>query len=221
MRLRVLSLAVALCAAVPIAAGAQATPDPAERILVPSPVLTLDWERLYEGSLWGQRVRDDLETASAELAAENTRIADSLVAEERALTDRRPAMPPEAFRAEADAFDVRVTGIRAAQEEKARALGRRAEEERQAFIAAAVPLLDGVLEARGAVAVLDARAIIRGLALIDVTAELGARVDATLGAGGTQAASDAPADAAPDTPPDAPEPRPVPEGAAPVPPAAD
>lgn len=181
-----LTVALALGAGLPLALGAQTVPDATERIVVPSPVLTLDWERLYEGSLWGKRVAGDLAKASAELGAENTRIADSLVAEERALTERRPAMSPEAFRAEADAFDARVTEIRAAQEDKARALGRRAEEERQAFIQAAIPLLDGVLEARGAVAVLDSRAIIRGRALIDVTADLGARVDATLGAGGVQ-----------------------------------
>lgn len=152
-------------------------------ILIPSPVLTLDWERLYESSEWGQRVRNDLSVASAELTAENTRIADELVKEERALTERRPKMDPESFRAEADAFDARVVGIRAAQEEKSRALTRRLEEERTAFIEAAVPLLDDLLQARGAAVILDRRVIIRGLAQVDVTEEMAARVNAVLGAG--------------------------------------
>lgn len=190
-------------------AGSAAADD--NVIVLPSPVLTLDWERLYEGSLWGRRVRADIEAASAALSAENTRMADRLVKEERALTDKRPTMDPEAFRAEADAFDQRVVAIREAQEEKSRALARQLEDERTAFVEAALPLLDGVLQARGAAVILDRRVIIRGLAQVDVTEELGARIDAVLGEGPDAAdpppgAGDAPDDAtegAPLAPPEA------------------
>lgn len=210
-----LAALVGLIAALPLAApaqepGAAARPTAESRVIVPSPVLTLDWDRLYEGSLWGRRVRAEFAAASAELQAENTRIAEQLTEEERSLTERRATLDAEVFRREADAFDARVTEIRNAQEEKARAIGRKLEEERQAFIQAAIPQIDAVLQARGAVVMLDARAIIRGLAAIDVTADLAARVDAVIGAGGEPAAGPeaVPADA------------PVPEPA-PAPPAQD
>ena len=159
---------------------------PAQEIIVPSPVLTLDWERLYAGSLWGRRVNAEIAAASRMLQTENTRIADDLVTEERDLTERRPTMSLADFNAAAEAFDQRATGIREAQRAKAQALSRQLEEERQAFIAAAMPLLDDMLATRGAVVVLDARVIIRGLAQADITAELGARVDAEIGDGAGQ-----------------------------------
>lgn len=218
--------AALLGAAAGLAQEAAVAPQPVQgataddnMIVIPSPVLTLDWERLYEGSLWGQRVRADLATASAELTAENQRIADELVKEERALTERRPTMDPEAFRAEADAFDTRVVGIRAAQEDKARALSRRVEDERNAFVEAAVPLLDNVLQARGAAVILDRRVIIRGLAQLDVTEELGRLVDAELGDGA--AVEKSPANAPTPQEPSASEPTAPATGGETTPPAAD
>lgn len=165
------------------AADLVAQPGDDNVILVPSPILTLDWERLYDRSLWGARVTAEASAASSSLATENARIAEGLVAEEKSLTERRASMTPEDFRTEADAFDRRVVGIRAAQEAKARDLARRRDDERQAFIEAAFPLLDDVLRARGAVAILDRRVIIRGAKEIDVTEDLGSRVDAALGDG--------------------------------------
>lgn len=214
-----LAALVGLIVALPMALpaqepGAVARPAAEPRVIVPSPVLTLDWDRLYEGSLWGKRVRAEFAAASVELQAENSRIAEQLTTEERSLTERRATLDAEVFRREADAFDARVTEIRNAQEEKARAIGRKLEEERQAFIQAAIPQIDAVLQARGAVVMLDARAIIRGLAAIDVTADLAARVDAVIGAGDDLAAG---AEAAPA---DAPEAEPAPQPA-PVPPAQD
>ncbi|WP_376872772.1 OmpH family outer membrane protein [Albirhodobacter sp. R86504] len=152
-------------------------------IEVPSPILTLDWEDLYAKSAWGLRVTSEIEAESSTLAQENARIAEDLVADERSLTDRRASMQPEAFRAEADAFDNRVVGIRRAQETKARSLAARAEAERSRFVSAAIGLLDGMIEARGAVVVIDRRAIIRGAGAVDVTAEMVERVDAALGDG--------------------------------------
>ncbi|MFP1646407.1 OmpH family outer membrane protein [Pontitalea aquivivens] len=180
--------------------GAAARPAAEPRVIVPSPVLTLDWDRLYEGSLWGRRVRAEFAAASAALQAENTRITEQLTEEERSLTERRATLDAEIFRREADAFDARVTEIRAAQEEKARAIGRKLEEERQAFVQAAIPQIDAVLQARGAVVMLDARAIIRGLAAIDVTGDLAARVDAVIGPGGEPAAGTEPPAANGDAP---------------------
>lgn len=148
-----------------------------------SAVLTLDWERLYDNSLWGKRVQSEIESASSALRKENDRIASQLEAEERKLTEERLTMPSDQFQQAADAFDTRATDIRKAQKAKADAIQRQLNQEHQTFVQTVVPLLDEVLKARGAVVVLDSRAIIRGLAQADVTAELGARVDKEIGDG--------------------------------------
>lgn len=156
-------------------------------------ILTLDWEELYDGSAWGKRVTAEIAAEGAALTAENNRIADDLVAEEKSLTDRRAGMEPAAFRTEAQAFDKKATEIRAAQNAKAEALNRRFEAERQAFIAALVPLLDGFLAEHKAAMVIDRRVIIRALEGIDVTDELIALADAKLGTGkAAEAAAPAP-----------------------------
>ncbi|MDW4548761.1 OmpH family outer membrane protein [Defluviimonas sp. D31] len=183
--------------AVLLTAGGQ--PAPAQEAIaepVASPVLTLDQERLFAESLWGRRATDRIEAASTELGAENRRIEAELTAEERALTERRPTMAVEEFRAAADAFDAKVTEIRRTQDAKAREIGRLHDVERQRFFAAAFPALREVLRGRGAVVILDSRAIFLAADVIDVTDELIARVDADLGAG-----TDAPVpEAVPDAP---------------------
>ncbi|MFT3689962.1 OmpH family outer membrane protein [Paenirhodobacter sp.] len=182
MRVRA-GLVALLLAGLPLAAPAQQA-EPVIRL--PNPVLTLDWDRLFEGTQWGERIRAELETQSKDLQQENNRIADDLIAEEKALTDRRATMDPEKFRAEANAFDERATGIRNAQKAKAQALSQHLEDERQAFLEAVSPLLDDLLAQRGAVVVLDRRAIIRGIANADVTEEIVHLVDQKFGDGGTK-----------------------------------
>ena len=124
-----------------------------------------------------------IETASAALAAENRRIEAELTAEEKALTDKRPAMPAEEFRKLADDFDARVTEFRQTQDGKARFIGRIHDAERQAFFAAALPVMAEVLRGHGAVAVLDSRAIFLSADAIDATEEMIARIDAEIGEG--------------------------------------
>lgn len=153
------------------------------QIEVPSPILTLDQERLFSDSLWGKRAAADLEAASAALAAENRRIEAELTEEERALTEQRAKMTPEAFRAAADAFDAKVEEIRRERDSKARQLARTRDAERQSFFTAAFPVLGKVLRDRGAVAILDSRAIFMANEQIDVTDDLIARIDAEVGAG--------------------------------------
>ena len=167
-------------------AAAQETVSP-----VPSPSVTLDQERLFSESLWGKRAAERIEARSTELALENRQIEGELTVEERALTDRRATMTPEAFRAPADAFDAKVTEIRQTQDAKLRAIGRLQETERQRFRAAAFPVIGDVVRSRGAVAVLDSRAIFLAAEAIDITDILIERIDTELGAGDDVAAPDA------------------------------
>jgi Skp family chaperone for outer membrane proteins len=159
-------------------AGAQETPEPLQ-----SPILTLDQERLFTETQWGKRAADRIEATSAELAAENRQIEGELTVEERTLTDRRATMTPDEFRAAADAFDAKVTEIRQTQDAKLRAIGRLQETERQRFFAAAFPVIGEVVRSRGAVAVLDSRAIFLAADAIDITDILIERIDTELGAG--------------------------------------
>jgi len=192
-----LCLGLALLPGFVTPARAQQAPVAGEATRPIVPVLTLDWEQLFEETLWGKRIRNDLSEASRALNAENNRIADDLIAEEKALTDKRPTMDPKEFRTEADAFDERATAIRNAQKAKAQALSQNFEEARQAFFGAVAPLLDDMLASRGAVVVLDRRVIIRGLAEADVTAELVKLVDARLGSGPAADGSPTPVPATP------------------------
>ncbi len=152
-----------------------------------SPVLTVDQDRLFAESLWGKRVLGELDAASAALLAENRKIEASLTAEETALTAKRPTMAATAFRELADEFDARVTGIRKAQDSKGHDLGVRRDADRKRFFEAAVPVMVEVLNARGAFAILDGRAVILSVKAIDATDDMRRAIDAQLGDGSNAA----------------------------------
>ena len=176
-----------------------------------SAILTIDQDRLYATSAWGRRAAEHLAEVSSVLAAENRALEAQLVAEERALTDARPTMDPEAFRKEADDFDARVVELRRVQDAKGRAIGRIAEAERQSFYTAALPVMGEVLRRRGAVVVLDSRAIFVSADAIDVTDEMIRAINDEVGAG-----TDAP-DPAPEAGLEPDALRPAPKPAAPTP----
>lgn len=180
---RLFSLLLAFALAFGGAAGAGAQETPRTAINLPSPILTLDPERVYSGSLWGKRVAAEINAELESLAAENERIAAELTTEERDLTERRATMPPDEFRAAADAFDTKVTEIRRTQDAKSRELARRVDAEKLAFYQALLQPMSEVLTARGAVAILDRAAIFLANDTIDVTDDVIERADALLGAG--------------------------------------
>lgn len=214
-----------LCAAtlgVPLALagpGAAQTEAPAPPAAVASaPILTLDRDRLFTGTLFGRAVSSRFEGEATALQAENRRIDAALEAEERLLTERRGTMPPDEFRSLTDDFDSRVEGLRTAQETKARDLSRRRDEARQKFFEAAVPVLGELMTEQGAVAIIDRAALILSFDRIDVTDEAIARIDEVLGDGtGSASAAEPPAqDGAPETAPQTtPETAPDPESSGP------
>lgn len=146
-------------------------------------IMTVDQERLFTETLWGKRMQADLETASRALQAENRKIESALTTEEKLLTDKRVTMASDEFRALADEFDKRVTGIRAAQDGKARELTTRRDADRKAFLDAVLPIMGEVMTARGAVAILDSRAILLSVKSIDATDAIVAAIDAKFGDG--------------------------------------
>lgn len=162
-----------------------AAPAPAQEFSLGSgsQVRTLDQERMFQESRFGQRVTQELEEASRRLAEENRRLEAKLAAEERELAQRRAELATEEFRELADAFDERVGQIRRAQEEKNQAISRRGEAEQQHFFDAAVPVLRDLLERSGAAVILDTRAVIISSRRIDITDEAIVTLDAALGDG--------------------------------------
>ena len=146
---------VALCLALGLTAPVWAQ----EARTVESSVLVIDQDRLLAESGFGERLARELEREAAKLAQENRQIEQALIREERELTEARPSMEPAAFREAADAFDAKVTRIRAAQDRKSRALTNLPERERRAFLDAALPVFGTLLDDYGAYVLLDRRQI--------------------------------------------------------------
>ncbi|WP_103333564.1 OmpH family outer membrane protein [Pseudotabrizicola formosa] len=149
----------------------------------PSAVVTLDRARLFEESLMGRAILARVETASADLLAENRRLEAALEAEERALTERRATLPMDEFRTLAREFDTRVEELRVAQEAKSRSVTRSRDAEQQRFFELAVPVLAELMQDLGAVAIIDRAAVILSFDRIDITEQAIARLDARLGDG--------------------------------------
>lgn len=199
--------AVGVLSAAPLAAQTTVDPpqppaSPAAQPTAPAAqILTLDKERLFSASLFGQSVTGAVEKEVAALTAENRRIDAALEAEERTLTARRPTMTPADFRVLADEFDTRVTALRSAQDAKSKALTRMRDDGRKRFFEAAVPILAALMQDMGALAILSNEAVILSFDRIDMTDEAIARLDAALGDG-----SNLLPDPGTDTPPQVPAP---------------
>ena len=153
--------------------------------IIQSPVLVIDFDRVYEESAYGLRVIADLEEESAGIAAQNRKIEAELIAEERRLTEQRAQMDPATFQKLAEEFDLRVQGLREEQDSKARALGQRSEEARLHFFSIAQPIIEDLMRSSGAVVLLDKRAVYLAIDAVDLTERAIARLDARIDDGGT------------------------------------
>ncbi|MEO0389768.1 MAG: OmpH family outer membrane protein [Pseudomonadota bacterium] len=150
---------------------------------VQSQILIVDSERVFRDSLFGRRVAAEVEAQSAELAQENQRIAAALAEEERDLTAQRPELPPEDFRALAEAYDLRVQETRRAQIAKSEALDAQVEAEERAFFSAAAPVLETLMREAGAAVVLEKDRVLLSATAIDITDAAITRIDAAIGDG--------------------------------------
>lgn len=132
-------------------------------------VVTLDADRFFRESAWGQEVIRRFEAEREALGAENRRIEEALQKEEQDLTTRRATVPPAEFSRLAADFDTRVEGIRAAQDAKSQALIASRENQQRAFFNAARPVLEALLQERGASAILAAGAVLVAADDTDIT----------------------------------------------------
>ncbi|WP_415920419.1 OmpH family outer membrane protein [Tateyamaria sp. SN6-1] len=154
--------------------------------VVQSPILTIDSERLYRGSAFGQRVLTEVEARTTALSVENQKIEAELEAEEQALTEQRATLSPEEFRALADAFDARVQAIRRDREAANQATARLLEDNRDRFLQAALPVLEAIMRDVGAAVVIEVDRVFISANVIDITDRAIAEIDARIG-DGTQA----------------------------------
>lgn len=148
-----------------------------------SPVLTVDTDRLFVESAWGRRLIGEVQAATEALNLENRRLEAELTEEEQSLTQRRPGMPVEEFRAAADAFDIRVQAIRAEQDAKQRDLQQRLGQEREGFLNAATPILARLMLESGAAVMMDRRSVILSAGAVDITDAAIEAIDAAMGDG--------------------------------------
>lgn len=140
-------------------------------------IVVIDRDRMLSESRSGRAMLEALDRESRALLDENRAIEERLRGEERALTEARDGMEPEAFRAEAEAFDARVQAIRAEQEGKSRDLVARREAMQARFWERAIPVLAEIMAERGAVVVLDRSTVFLSSDTADITDDAVARLD--------------------------------------------
>lgn len=148
-----------------------------------SQVLVIEFERAFASSAFGQRVSRELQEQRAAIGAESQRISEELTQEEQRLTDLRDSVSAEDFRRMAKEFDLRVQELRNGQDEKARALNAFNDSAQQVFFAAALPVLNEILQERGATLLLDRRQVFLSLDSVDITGLAVERINAAIGDG--------------------------------------
>jgi Skp family chaperone for outer membrane proteins len=146
-------------------------------------ILTIEPDRLYNDSDFGERVKRQLEAESAVLVAENRRIEAELTAEEKDLTARRGDMEPDAFRALADAFDKKVQETRRTQNAKTIELTQLNDTNRRIFLRTARPVLEEVMREAGAGVILDRDTVFLSANTTDITDLAIERINSVLGDG--------------------------------------
>ena len=148
-----------------------------------SGVVVIDTDVLFRGTLMGQRISAEFEERARVLQAENERITAALTAEEKSLTERRPAMDPTVFRQEAADFDTRVQGIRRARDAAIAAFEAERDAAPRIFLEKVRQTIGDLMLERGAVVVLDQRIVFLSLSSADITSDAIKRIDETLGDG--------------------------------------
>ncbi|SFA79376.1 periplasmic chaperone for outer membrane proteins Skp [Poseidonocella pacifica] len=146
-----------------------------------TPILTIETERFYTESLFGQRVAREIEEDSAALTIENREIEADLMEEEKRLTEERDRLDRESFQKLAEEFDTRVQAIRQRQDTRARELARRQEEAEREFLNAARPILGELMQTRGAEIIVERRSVFISAGSIDITDAAIERINEAIG----------------------------------------
>lgn len=154
-----------------------------QTVVLPSPIMVVDFERIFVETLYGQRISEMVSEERARVQADNDRIAAELLAEETALTEARATMDPAAFRDEARAFNERAQAVRLDREAEQAKLVQLRDTERSQFLERIRPIILALMLERGAVVSMDRRAVIQAIGSANATEDAVSLIDTTLGDG--------------------------------------
>ena len=144
-------------------------------------IATLDQEKLYRSSLYGQRVIQEINEKSDELLANELLLQSQLEVEEQALTKKRKVLEIEEFKILAAKFDEKVQKIRAETTQARIKLSEYSETERNRFFKLVIPVLVELSEEYSVSTLLDHRMVI--ISLNDITDRSVIRVNRIIGDG--------------------------------------
>jgi Skp family chaperone for outer membrane proteins len=162
--------------------------------VVQSDILVLDTERLFSETELGQRINAEYRAAREALSSRNRQLEAELEAEEKALTEQRATLEPEAFRDLADEFDTKVQRIRRESDQAVRNLERRRELAPVQFMRIVEPVLVDLMEDAGGAVIMDARSVLLRSDVVDITDLAASRIDAEIGDGPQASTQIAPTD---------------------------
>lgn len=159
------------------------TPRAQEVGVVQSEILVLDPDRLFSGTVFGQRLNDEYLARRDALIARNRALEAELEAEEQALTQKRAETSAEDFRDLADAFDAKVQAIRQESDRTVRELEQDRERAPVIFMRKVEPVLVEIMQDAGGVVVMDIRSVLLRAEIVDITELAISRIDDQIGDG--------------------------------------
>lgn len=154
-----------------------------QTVVVPSPIMVVDFDRLFGLTVYGQRISNEITAERERVQAENNDIAAALLAEEASLTEARADMEPDAFREAARAFNERAQTVRQDREAEQAKLVQLRDAEQSQFLERIRPIILALMLERGAVVTMDRRAVYQAIGGANATQDAVDLIDRTLGDG--------------------------------------
>ena len=143
----------------------------------PLPILILDQETLFKDSQLGQAILLIGAEKRTVLLQESREISDDFEFEELQLTQKRPDLSVEEFRALSDDFDARVQATRESQLVKDVELQQYIDGQSRRFLVLAAPYLSNLMVKYQATAIVDQRSVLLFDRKLDITREAIALLD--------------------------------------------
>jgi Skp family chaperone for outer membrane proteins len=145
------------------------------------PVATIDQDRLFSGSLFGQSFNKKFQDDANLLAEENRRKETELTDEENVLTEKRKTLENEEFRKLAAVFNDKVEAIRRNQSQKLNNLNASRVQAQRAFFAQVKPVIVELMQEHSIQYILNDQAIFMSGGTGDITDIAIERIDQTFG----------------------------------------
>ena len=146
-------------------------------------VVVVDFDEVFRTTLYGRRIIAEFQQANQALSKEFERIAEELVAEEKALRDLRGSTDPSAFKEMALAFDQKSTRLRQEQEDKRVELKLAGDATQSDVLQKFGPIFVQVMQEHNASILLEKKQVVLVIASADITKEAIRRIDQELGDG--------------------------------------